>query len=179
MPQMQPRMQPMQFVPQQQGGGRGYNPPHQHGMFHPPGAGRGSRPVVVPPKEKKALTITDKDGNVIDLTSGNVVTPKASADNAAVEGITNKMSSLQVASNKSSSSDAGSSLRKAAEEAIKAGGAKKLKEQQEEEAAKKAVEEAKKAEEEAERMRVEKAKAEEEARKKEEAERLERERLVE
>ena len=137
--------------------------------------GRGpSRPVtVVPPKEKKALTITDKDGNVIDLKSGNkIISPESNKEENAVEGVTDKMSSLQVASSKGN--DAGSSLRKAAEEAIKAGSAKKLKEEQEKEAMKKAEEESKKAAEEAKRAAI----AEEEARKKEEAERLERERLV-
>lgn len=136
--------------------------------------GRGSsRPVtVVPPKEKKALTITDKDGNVIDLKSGKKISPESNNEENAVEGVTDKMSSLQVASAKAN--DAGSSLRKAAEEAIKAGSAKKLKEEQEKEALKKAEEESKKAAEEAERVAI----AEEEARKKEEAERLDRERSV-
>ena len=95
---------------------------------------------VMPPKEKKTLTITDKQGNVIDLKTGKPVS-EAEVD---VEGATTKMSSLHVAK-----TDAGSSLRKAAEEAIKAGGAKKLKEEaerkkleEEEEAKKKAEEEA-------------------------------------
>jgi len=132
-----------------------YNPPRQN-------------VTVVPPKEKKALTITDKEGNVIDLKSGKIVSPSNEED---VDSITNKMSSLQMASK---TSEAGSSLRKAAEEAIKAGSAKKLKEDQEKEAAKKEEDDRKLAEEEAEK----KAKAEEEARKREEAEKLERERSV-
>ena len=130
--------------------------------------GRGRPVTVVPPKEKKALTITDKEGNVIDLTTGKKVTGE-SGEGTPAAAATEKPSSLAVASK--ASSEAGSSLRKAAEEAIKAGGAKKLKEEQEKA-------EKMKAEEEAERARVEKAKAEEEARAKEEAERLERERLV-
>jgi hypothetical protein len=148
---------PMPYVPP---GGRGY--PSQGGVMYPPaasGRGRGGGITIVPPREKKVATITDKDGNIIDLKSGKIVTPEG----GEVEGVTAKMSSLQVASK----NDAGSSLRKAAEEAIAAGGAKKLKEEQE-----------KLALEEAERIKVEKEKAEEEARKKEEEERLERERFV-
>jgi hypothetical protein len=138
-PQYAPQMAPMRsYVPRQPYVVNASMAPPQYGRPMPMHTQQAA--PVMPPKEKKTLTITDKQGNVIDLKTGKPVS-EAEVD---VEGATTKMSSLHVAK-----TDAGSSLRKAAEEAIKAGGAKKLKEEaerkkleEEEEAKKKAEEEA-------------------------------------
>ena len=150
-----------------------------------PGQPQQSNRPAPTPRVKKSLVITDKDGNVVDLSGGKggssapssgKATPtegdnKKDGDNkdVGVDGAT--VSSLQLASAKKAE-DAGNAMKQAALEAIKAGSAKKARL----EAEKKAKEEADlKAKEEAER------KAEEEAERlaKEKAEREERERLAE
>lgn len=131
------------------------------------------------PRASKALVITDKHGNPIDLSKGkgssssgkatpasdSPVTTSEGGKTAAQDGeggvdsATAKMSTLQVASK---STEAGDALRRAAMEAIANGGAKKAAE--------------KKAKEEAERLAAEKKIAEEKAAK-EEAARIEREKI--
>ena len=130
------------------------------------------------PRASKALVITDKHGNPIDLSKGKgssssgKATPasdspvttseggKAAQDGeGGLDSATAKMSTLQVASK---STEAGDALRRAAMEAIANGGAKKAAE--------------KKAKEEAERLAAEKKIAEEKAAK-EEAARIEREKI--
>lgn len=168
---VQPVPMPMTQQPMH-GMGRGMMPPGavvmgqpmpvRAGVSPPPNT---ATPAAAPPVKKasRALTITDKSGNVIDLASGKTI-PAADA----VDGATAKMSSLQIAAK---TSDAGAALRKAAEEAIAAGSAKKAKDEaiakkrEEDEAA-----EAARVKEEEERFEMEKV-AQEEARKKEEEER--------
>lgn len=159
------------------------------------GGGGGAATTTTAPRAKKALTITDRNGNVIDLTTGKPVAKtdatttsdkKDDATDTAVDSTTTKLSSLQIASTTTKSKQAaGDALRKAAEEAIAAGSAKKFKEEQEakakEEARKKQeLEEQKKKEEELRLQKEAEAKARKEAeeRAREEQERLERERLA-
>jgi len=190
-PMMQP-MQPMQNQPPQHGmPGMSrtmtgmMNAPMVGGMAPPPQSSA-ARPAAAAPR--KALTITDKDGNVIDLSAGKKEeTANAAADGTgdgkdATKEITAGVSSLQLAAAGSTSNDAGAALRRAAEEAIASGGAKKLREKQEREEREK-MEKTKKEEEEKTRLEEERKKKEaeeeeEKRKKKEEEERLERERIA-
>lgn len=113
--------------------------PMQQQQQPPPTSSLGRATIATAPREKKALTITDKHGNVIDLTTGKPVSKTESttttatddakkdatttADNA-VDEATSKLSSLQLAASTQSKQAAGDALRKAAEEAIAAGSAK-------------------------------------------------------
>jgi hypothetical protein len=115
--------------------------PMQQQQQPPPTSSLGRATIASAPREKKALTITDKHGNVIDLTTGTgkpvskaeSTTTTASDDSKkdsttttdnAVDEATSKLSSLQLAASTKSKQATGDALTKAAEEAIAAGSAK-------------------------------------------------------
>ena len=137
--------------------------------------------AAVQPREKKILTITDKDGNVIDFSSGKKVSGSTSdPSTASTSSNTTAKATSNEASNKKEQNVPESSLKKkvqtnslleAARKTIAAGGAANMKKEAEEKARKEAEEMARKeAEEKARKEAEEKARKEAEEKARKEAE---------